>query len=412
MKDKLLLIFNEPAGIPHIGSVQLGDADIHSNLTNYIEKIYNYEGILTELSNSEALNGTTPVLNILTRMTRTRTHTNDFYKETFSLGTQALFFNAGVYTDPTPVKSKKLSWEMGVMLLESKIMNTEEMEIDKLRRNGLSVLPKFVEAMDRVIMTYTSVIYPALFYKSIFNVANNGGAYNKSFGLLRNTQVDSLMLASVDSTAVAGSQKSAIRNHYRAIRKPSTVAGQIGITPQDIDDVKRYLGNYKENANKQIVAVTSSNVINTLAGFYQYLPTKDYFLENGIPSTKIAGIHFVEADYIIPEDFILFVVYDPIVERGHLLTKVINPRPEYQGMYVTIGDKAYTWDDFDEAKLSEAKLKIGDIDVHLTGRTRALWLDCGNRVNTDGLMTQGGLDILTRQYADYLATFNGLIKAE
>ena len=43
MKDKLLLIFNEPAGIPHIGSVQLGDADIHSNLTNYIEKIYNYE---------------------------------------------------------------------------------------------------------------------------------------------------------------------------------------------------------------------------------------------------------------------------------------------------------------------------------------------------------------------------------
>ena len=43
MKDKLLLIFNEPAGIPHIGSVQLGDADIHSNLTDYIEKIYNYD---------------------------------------------------------------------------------------------------------------------------------------------------------------------------------------------------------------------------------------------------------------------------------------------------------------------------------------------------------------------------------
>ena len=343
-------------------------------------------------------------------MTRTRTHTHNFYKETFSLGTQALFFDASSYADPIPVKAKQMSWEMGVRDLESKVMNTTQLELKTFKRNHISIIPEFVKAMDTVISTYVTKVYPAMFYKSIFKVPNAGGEYNANFGLLRNVTLDGIMLANVDDTATAGSKNSVIRNHYRAIAKPSTVAGQLGVTPEDIDNVKRYLLNYTDNEGKEIVAVTSSVIINTLAKFYSYEPTKDYFLENGIPSIKINGIHFVEADTVIPEDFIFFTVYDPVVEQGHLLTKVINPYPEYQGLRIDVEGANFGWESIDEYKLKEVKVVVGETDVHLTGRYRGLWLDCGNRPNTDGLMTQGGLDILTRKYAQRLAVLNGMAK--
>ena len=60
--------------------------------------------------------------------------------------------------------------------------------------------------------------------------------------------------------------------------------------------------------------------------------------------------------------------------------------------------------------MKEVKLIVGDIDVHLTGRYRGLWLDCGNRPQTDGLMTQAGLDILTRKYVQRVSVLNAMIE--
>lgn len=410
MKDLKYLLFKDGAGIPSVGSTHLGDKGIHEQFSDFTEVGRHYDRVLAELNNTEALNGITPLLNLLTKMTRTRTHTHNFYKETFSLGTQALFFDASSYADPIPVKAKQMSWEMGVRDLESKVMNTTQLELKTFKRNHISIIPEFVKAMDTVISTYVTKVYPAMFYKSIFKVSNTGGEYNANFGLLRNVTLDGIMLANVDDTAVAGTKNSVVRNHYRAIAKPSTVAGQLGVTPDDIDDVKRYLLNYTDNEGKEIVAVTSSVIINTLAKFYSYEPTKDYFLENGIPSIKINGIHFVEADTVIPEDFIFFAVYDPVVEQGHLLTKVINPYAENQGLRVDIENANFGWESVNEHNLKEVKVVVGEMDVHLTGRYRGLWLDCGNRPNTDGLMTQGGLDILTRKYAQRLAVLNGMAK--
>ena len=410
MKDLRYLLFKDGAGIPSVGSTHLGDKGIHEQFSDFIEVGRHYDRVLAELNNAEALNGTTPLLNLLTKMTRTRTHTHNFYKETFSLGTQALFFDASSYADPIPVKAKQMSWEMGVRDLESKVMNTTQLELKTFKRNHISIIPEFVKAMDTVISTYVTKVYPAMFYKSIFKVSNTGGEYNENFGLLRNVTLDGIMLANVDDTAVAGTKNSVVRNHYRAIAKPSTVAGQLGVTPDDIDDVKRYLLNYTDNEGKEIVAVTSSVIINTLAKFYSYEPTKDYFLENGIPSIKINGIHFVEADTVIPEDFIFFAVYDPVVEQGHLLTKVINPYAENQGLRLDIENGNFGWESVDEYNLKEVKVVVGEMDVHLTGRYRGLWLDCGNRPNTDRLMTQSGLDILTRKYAQRLAVLNGMTK--
>ena len=410
MKDLKYLLFKDGAGIPSVGSTHLGDKGVHEQFSDFIEVGRHYDRVLAELNNTEALNGTTPLLNLLTKMTRTRTHTYNFYKETFSLGTQALFFDASSYADPIPVKAKQMSWEMGVRDLESKVMNTPQLELKTFKRNRISIIPEFVKAMDTVISTYVTKIYPAMFYKSIFKVPNEGGEYNENFGLLRKVTLDGIMLANVDDTATAGSKNSVIRNHYRAIAKPSTVAGQLGVTPDDIDDVKRYLLNYTDNEGKEIVAITSSVIINTLAKFYSYEPTKDYFLENGIPSIKINGIHFVEADTVIPEDFIFFAVYDPVVEQGHLLTKVINPYAENQGLRVDIENANFGWESVDEYNLKEVKVVMGEMDVHLTGRYRGLWLDCGNRPNTDGLMTQGGLDILNRKYVQRLSALNGMIQ--
>ena len=410
MKDLRYLLFKDGAGIPSVGSTHLGDKGIHEQFSDFIEVGRHYDRVLAELNNAEALNGTTPLLNLLTKMTRTRTHTHNFYKETFSLGTQALFFDASSYADPIPVKAKQMSWEMGVRDLESKVMNTTQLELKTFKRNHISIIPEFVKAMDTVISTYVTKVYPAMFYKSIFKVSNTGGEYNENFGLLRNVTLDGIMLANVDDTAVAGTKNSVVRNHYRAIAKPSIVAGQLGVTPDDIDDVKRYLLNYTDNEGKEIVAVTSSVIINTLAKFYSYEPTKDYFLENGIPSIKINGIHFVEADTVIPEDFIFFAVYDPVVEQGHLLTKVINPYAENQGLRLDIENGNFGWESVDEYNLKEVKVVVGEMDVHLTGRYRGLWLDCGNRPNTDRLMTQSGLDILTRKYAQRLAVLNGMTK--
>ena len=410
MKGLRYLLFKDGAGIPSVGSTHLGDKGIHEQFSDFIEVGRHYDRVLAELNNAEALNGTTPLLNLLTKMTRTRTHTHNFYKETFSLGTQALFFDASSYADPIPVKAKQMSWEMGVRDLESKVMNTTQLELKTFKRNHISIIPEFVKAMDTVISTYVTKVYPAMFYKSIFKVSNTGGEYNENFGLLRNVTLDGIMLANVDDTAVAGTKNSVVRNHCRAIAKPSTVAGQLGVTPDDIDDVKRYLLNYTDNEGKEIVAVTSSVIINTLAKFYSYEPTKDYFLENGIPSIKINGIHFVEADTVIPEDFIFFAVYDPVVEQGHLLTKVINPYAENQGLRLDIENGNFGWESVDEYNLKEVKVVVGEMDVHLTGRYRGLWLDCGNRPNTDRLMTQSGLDILTRKYAQRLAVLNGMAK--
>ena len=410
MKDLRYLLFKDGAGIPDVGSTHLGDKGIHEQFSDFIEVGRHYDRVLAELNNTEALNGTTPLLNLLTKMTRTRTHTHNFYKETFSLGTQALFFDASSYADPIPVKAKQMSWEMGVRDLESKVMNTTQLELKTFKRNHISIIPEFVKAMDTVISTYVTKVYPAMFYKSIFKVSNTGGEYNENFGLLRNVTLDGIMLANIDDTAVAGTKNSVVRNHYRAIAKPSTVAGQLGVTPDDIDDVKRYLLNYTDNEGKEIVAVTSSVIINTLAKFYSYEPTKDYFLENGIPSIKINGIHFVEADTVIPEDFIFFAVYDPVVEQGHLLTKVINPYAENQGLRLDIENGNFGWESVDEYNLKEVKVVVGEMDVHLTGRYRGLWLDCGNRPNTDKLMTQSGLDILTKKYAQRLAVLNGMAK--
>lgn len=405
----LYLLFKDGAGIPATGSTHLGDKGIHKQFSNFIEVGDYYEGLLADINNTEALNGTTPLLNLLTKMTRTRTHTKNFYKETFSLGTQALFFNAGTYTDPVPVKSKQMTWEMGVLDLGSKVMNTTQLELKTFKRNHISIIPEFVKAMDVVISTYVTKVYPALFYKSIFQVPKAGGQFNENFGLLRNVKIDGIMLANVDSSATAGSKNSIVRNHYRAIAKPSTVAGQLGVTPEDVDNVRKYLLNYTDNEGKEIVAITSSNVINTLAKFYSYEPTKDYFLENGIPSVKINGIHFIEADTVIPEDFIFFAVYDS-VETGALLTKVINPYPEFQGLRVDNEDENFAWESVNEHNLKEVKVIVGDIDVHLTGRYRGLWLDCGNRPQTDGLMTQAGLDILTRKYVQRVSVLNAMIE--
>lgn len=409
MKVLKYLLFKDGAGVPSTGTTHLGDKGIHSQFSDFVEVGMHYDRVLAELNNTEALNGTTPLLNLLTKMTRTRTHTHNFYKETFSLGTQALFVEAGTYTDPIPVKTKQMTWEMGARLLETKVMNTVQLELKTFQRNHIPIVPEFVKAMDIVISTYVNKTYPAIFYKSLFKVPTAGGEYNQNFGLLRNVAVDGIMLANVDSTATAGSKNSVIRNHYRAIAKPSTVAGQLGVTPDDIDNVKRYLLNYTDNEGKEIVAVTSSVIINTLAKFYSYEPTKDYFLENGIPSVKINGIHFVEADVVVPEDFIFFAVYDPVVEQGHLLTKVINPFPEFQGVRLDIEGANFAWESINEFNFKEVKFVVGDIDVHLTGRYRGLWLDCGNRPNTDGLMTQGGIDILTRAYHQRLSSLNGMI---
>lgn len=408
MEKRFYIILNDV--VSNIGSVQIGDADLHPLFTDFVEVGRHYEGVLGELNNSEAINGTTPLLDLLTRMTRTKHHTNNFYKETFSVGTQALFVNASSYADPTPVKAKQMTWEMGVLDLESKIMNTAQLEMKTLKRNRVSIIPKFIEAVDTVITTYVTKIYPAFFYKAVFKVAENGGAYNTNFGLLRGVSIDPVMLANFDADAVEGTKNSVVRNHYRAIAKPSTVAGNLGITPQDIDDVKKYLANYTDNEGKEIVAITSSKVINTLAGFYSYAPTKDYFLSEGIPSVKINGIHFIEADNVLPEDFIFFAVHDPVVERGHLLTKVINPFEEYQGLRFDIEGANFGWESVSEYNVKELKLVVGEMDVHLTGRYRGLWLDCGNRPQTDGLMTEAGLAVLTRKYNQYLSLLNGMIQ--
>lgn len=411
MKDKRLiyLLLNDGAGVPSTGSIQLGDKDIHSQMTDFYEVGLHYDRVLAKINNSEAINGTTPMLNLLTRMTRIRTHTNDYYKEVFSVGTQAIFQKASTYADPTPVKNKIMQWEMGVLDLESKVMNTSQMEIKTMKRNHISIIPKFIEAMDLVLSTYTTIIYPAFFYKTVFSVANQGGTYEQNFGLLRDVEIDPIMLANYDENATTGTKNSAVRNHYRAIKTPSTTPNRLGITPQDIDYVKRYLYNYTDNGNKQIVAITSSNIITTLAGFYQYLPTKDYFLSEGIPTVKINGIHFVEADNIMPEDFIFFAVYDT-VETGALFTKVINPDPAYQGIYMDIEGANFGWESVNEFNFAEVKVKVGEMDVHLTGRYKGLWLDCGNRSQTDGLMTQAGLDILKLKQAQYKSVLNALIK--
>lgn len=405
----IYLLFKDGAGVPNVGSTHLGDKGIHTQFTDFIEVGMHYDGLLAQINNTEAINGTTPLLNLLVKMTRERTHTNNIYRETFNLGTQALFYNAGTYTDPIPVKSKEMSWEMGVLDLESKVMNTTQLELKTFRRNKISIIPHFVKALDTVITTYVTKIYPAFFYKSIFKVPSTGGAYNENFGLLRNVTLDGIMLNNVDENAPAGSRNSVVRNHYRAIKTPSTVAGQLGVTPEDIDNVVKYLRNYTDNEGKEIVAITSSNIINTLAKFYQYLPTKDYFLENGIPSVKINGIHFVEADYVIPEDFIFFAVYDP-VETGALLTKVINPNAEYQGLRVDNEDGNFAWESVNDFNLKEVKVVVGEMDVHLTGRYRGLWLDCGNRPQTDGLMTQAGLDILANKFAQRQSYLNAMVK--
>lgn len=405
----IYLLFKDGAGVPDVGSTHLGDKGIHTQFTDFIEVGMHYDGLLAQINNTEAINGTTPLLNLLVKMTRERTHTNNIYRETFNLGTQALFYNAGTYTDPIPVKSKEMSWEMGVLDLESKVMNTTQLELKTFRRNKISIIPHFVKALDTVITTYVTKIYPAFFYKSIFKVPSTGGAYNENFGLLRNVTLDGIMLNNVDENAPAGSRNSVVRNHYRAIKTPSTVAGQLGVTPEDIDNVVKYLRNYTDNEGKEIVAITSSNIINTLAKFYQYLPTKDYFLENGIPSVKINGIHFVEADYVIPEDFIFFAVYDP-VETGALLTKVINPNAEYQGLRVDNEDGNFAWESVNDFNLKEVKVVVGEMDVHLTGRYRGLWLDCGNRPQTDGLMTQAGLDILANKFAQRQSYLNAMVK--
>lgn len=405
----IYLLFKDGAGVPNVGSTHLGDKYIHTQFTDFIEVGMHYEGLLAQINNTEAINGTTPLLNLLVKMTRERTHTANIYRETFNLGTQALFYNAGTYTDPIPVKSKEMSWEMGVLDLESKVMNTTQLELKTFRRNKISIIPHFVKALDTVITTYVTKIYPAFFYKSIFKVPSTGGAYNENFGLLRNVTLDGIMLNNVDENAAAGTRNSVVRNHYRAIKKPSTVPGQSGVTFEDIDDVVKYLRNYTDNEGKEIVAITSSNIINTLAKFYQYLPTKDYFLENGIPSVKINGIHFVEADYVIPEDFIFFAVYDP-VETGALLTKVINPNAEYQGLRVDNEDGNFAWESVNDFNLKEVKVVVGEMDVHLTGRYRGLWLDCGNRPQTDGLMTQAGLDILSNKFAQRQSYLNAMVK--
>lgn len=411
MKDKRLiyLLLNDGAGVPSTGSIQVGDKDIHSQMTDFYEVGLHYDRVLAKINNSEAINGTTPILNLLTRMTRIRTHTNDYYKEVFSVGTQAIFQKASTYADPTPVKNKIMQWEMGVLDLESKVMNTSQMELKTMKRNHISIIPKFVEAMDLVLSTYTTIIYPAFFYKTLFSVANQGGTYEQNFGLLRDVEIDPIMLANYDENVTTGTKNSAIRNHYRAIKTPSTTQGRLGVAPQDIDDVKRYLYNYTDNGNKQIVAFTSSNVITTLAGFYQYLLTKDHFLSEGIPTVKINGIHFVEADNIMPEDFIFFAVYDT-VETGALFTKVVNPDPAYQGIYIDIEGANFGWESVNEFNFAEVKVKVGEMDVHLTGRYKGLWLDCGNRPQTDGLMTQAGLDILKRKQAQYKSVLNALIK--
>lgn len=408
MKEKKYFLYFKDS-VPNIGSTHLGDKGIHSQFSNFIDVGMHYDRVLGALNSSEALNGTSPFLNLLTKMTRTVYHNNNTYRETFNLGTQALFVSHGSYTDPNPVKSKMMSWEMGVLQLESKVMNTSQLEMKTFKRNKISVIPEFIKAMDTVISTYTTKIYPSLFYKAVFEVPDTGKEFNESFGLLRNVTVDSVLLNNADETAQAGSKNSTVRNHYRAISKPTTVAGSLGVTPDDIDDVKKYLLNYTDNESKEIVAITSSKIINTLAKFYSYNPTKDYFLENGIPSVKINGVHFIEADNVIPEDFIFFAVYDPVVEKGHLLTKVLNPHAEYQGLYIDVENANFAWESVNEFNLAEVKLVVGDIGVHLTGRFRGLWLDCGNRPNTDGLMTSGGIDILKRKYAQRLSLLNGMV---
>lgn len=401
MKDEKLIYLEFNDVVPNIGSVMIGDADIHSTLTDFRDVGMFYSGVMSRLSNTESVVNDFPLLSLLERLTRTRTHTNLFWKETFNFDTRALFQSGSTYSDPTPVKTKSVSWEIWVEYFESKILNMNQIEVKTLVRSGRSVIPEFIRAMDIVINTYVREILPALYYRPLFNVPDVGGEYQEKFGLLRNVVVDSTLLSNYDESASAGSRLSTTRNHYRAIKTPTGLGGGINLTPEDIGDAKDYLMQYTSNEGMEIVAFTTARVITKLSTNVNVLASKDKMFHEGIETIKVNGIHFVDAGNVIPEDFIFFAVVDTNKEIGALLTKVISPLPEFQGLYLAHETGEFAWDNITNYNCENVKLVVGDIQIALTGRFKGLWLDCGNRASTNGIMSNDGINILKKKYANF-----------
>ena len=396
-KYELEVLFNDL----HYGSIQIGDKNIHNTLSNIKEAGVYYRGVLGELKDFEG-SLASELQAVLNQMTRTvETNFDGYFKETFEFETQAIFQRQGTYTDPTPVKSKSVTWEMTVENFESKVADMNQLEVKTLKKRGKSPLPEFVKAMNRVIKTYTTKLVPALQYRALYKPVTVGGTYESQFGLLRDVVVDKNMLSTYDENAPVNSKGHTKRNHFRAIKNPSTIAGQIGLTPTDIAEARDYLRSYEENENKTIIAFAGSNIITKLKTYFTTPEIKDDLLVKNVKALEIEGVNIINATSLVPENFIFFVAYDTDVEAGHIFTRLVFPDPEYQGLWMDMEGNNFGWESLNEYNLKDVKVMVGDTNIELTGRHRALWLDCGNRPQTDGLMTQAGIDILDKNYNKY-----------
>jgi hypothetical protein len=209
--------------------------------------------------------------------------------------------------------------------------------------------------------------------------SGTGQNYEYQFGALRGETVSNLK-------ATKGG--SGVRNHWRAIELST------GLTADDINFCKSYIKDYKDYSNRGVVVMANGDTLWEAQNVYSDSMNVDEFIVDGMPASRIAGVTFIENEYI-PDDFMLFMD----VDMSKIMVKAVSPNPALRGLSI-IHENG--WESLNSPdQLNGSKLKINRESYSLIGRHKILWLDINaTRYNANREMQAGAFVALE----SYVAT--------
>jgi len=299
--------------------------------------------------------------------------------------------NAG-YLNPQDFNETYDKWSLNSRSYSMKNASFDPQMFKLAKIRGQKPEKLVMDRTEAIIRKYETVVKKNMAYESLFQVPTTGGSYYSKKGALRNTVVDKSILHDVDTTATAGALRSTTRNHFRCIESSA------GLGFSDIQFVKSYFTEYVDIDPNSILCMGTATALGEFHALYDFAGTQDKFKITGTPTESIDGINFITSS--MPSNDILVFIAGSAAEAGtgKIITKLINPIPEYQGLSISPVNSNTMFTD--AYSLEGSVFEIQDVGYQVTGRQYLLFLDINkSRASSDRIMSEAGLSEITRRKA-------------
>lgn len=300
----------------------------------------------------------------------------------------------GSYSDAISYKESYETWSFNRRGYALKDRDFTHEMIQEAYETGKSTAKLVDDRMMAISRMYLNQYLPNVAYETLFIVPEVGGRYyDEPTGFLRDVEIDPSMLK-------VYAQGKTLRNHYMQTENTQTGGG---VSYEDIDHVVRYLSEYKDISDGNIIAIANGRTIFKLKSVFQYADNKDTFARTGQLFQEIVGVKFISNDFM-PTDMILFLSGDV----DSIITKLISPKADLRGVAMIKESGFQKLENISD--LVGSQFKIMPEGYHLTGRHYGIFLNINPATgNANREMQTDGFNML-RGHASQLRGewYNGL----